>query len=82
MRRSPASLEALRFLADRNAEEGLRFAEGLARERIFRISRSREDLIPLLRLVAESPVYRERYNRLRATLQKLAPQAFAGVETP
>jgi len=50
LRRHPASLETLRFVADVNARAGLRFAEGLARERIFRITRSEEDLRKLRRL--------------------------------
>jgi len=80
LRRSPAYLPALRFLAERSAEEDLRLAEGLAREKIFRITRSREDLQALQRTARKSPAYAERYRSVRPDLRRLAPWAFRALE--
>lgn len=76
LRRAPASAEANALLADLRREEGLRFAEGLAREKVFRATRSGEDLRKLMTVVRESPPYRARFEALRPRLEKLAPRAF------
>jgi len=78
LRREPLSLPGLRFLADRNAEEGLLFAEGLVREKVFRLTRTREDLILLREVARKSPEYAERFRSARPRLSKLAPWAFRG----
>lgn len=78
LRREPLSLPGLRFLADRNADEGLLFAEGLAREKVFRLTRTREDLILLGEVARKSPEYAARFRSARPRLSKLAPWAFRG----
>lgn len=78
LRRDPACLPALRLLAERNARENRTFAEGLAREKVFRLSRSREDLALLLRAARKDASYGDRFRQLRPSLRKLAPRAFRG----
>ena len=76
LRRDPANLAALRLLAERDAEEGWLFAEGLAREGAFRLSHAAEDLRPLLRLARRDPAYGRRFAGLRESLERLAPRLF------
>ncbi|HSS44358.1 MAG TPA: tetratricopeptide repeat protein [Thermoanaerobaculia bacterium] len=75
-RRDPANLAALRLLAERDAQEGWLFAEGLARERAFRVSRSAEDLGPLVKLARRDQAYGRRFAGLRDSLERLAPRLF------
>jgi tetratricopeptide (TPR) repeat protein len=67
----PRYLPALRLLAERDALSGRTFAEALAREKIFRISRSPEDWAALLRLAARSETYATRFARLEGSLAAL-----------
>lgn len=76
LRRDPANLPALRLLAERDAQEGWLFAEGLAREGAFRVSRSAEDLVPLVRLAWRDEAYGRRFAGLRDSLEKVAPRLF------
>jgi len=64
----PRYLPALRLLAERDALSGRTFAEALAREKIFRISRSPEDWTALLRAAARSETYAIRFARLEGSL--------------
>jgi protein O-mannosyl-transferase len=76
LRRDPANLPALRLLARRDAQEGWPLAEGLALEKAFRVSRSAEDLVALLRLARHDPAYGRRFAGLSDSLEKLAPRLF------
>ncbi len=67
----PGYLPALRLLAERDALAGRTFAEALAREKIFRISRSPEDWAALLRVAARSEPYARRFTRLKGALAAL-----------
>lgn len=80
LRWQPRSVPALRFLAERNAEEGRRFAEGLARERVFFLTRSREDRILLQEVARNHPGYAERFRAVRPRLEASAPWAFRAEE--
>jgi tetratricopeptide (TPR) repeat protein len=68
----PRYLPALRLLADRDARSGLAMAEALAREQIFRLSRSAEDWALLLRAAQTSDAYARRFAGLKGSL---APRA-------
>jgi len=78
LRRNPRDLAALSLLADANARDGRRFAEGLAVEKILRLTRARGDLDRLRRVAAEDPGYRARLDSVSERLRRLAPQAFTG----
>ena len=78
LRRTPGYTPAYVFLADRRGEEGRHFAEGLARERVFRATRRREDLSGLRLAAMKSPAYRARFDALLPRLERLAPWAFYG----
>ena len=78
LRLVPGYARAHGFLADRRGEEGRYFAEGLARERVFRATRRREDLSGLEASAMKSAAYRARYEALRPRLERLAPWAFYG----
>src|SRR6266508_1751983 len=67
----PRYLPALRLLAERDAFSGRTFAEALAREKIFRLSRSQEDWAALLRMAARSKTYATRFARLEGSLAAL-----------
>ncbi len=67
----PRYLPALRLLAERDALSGRTFAEALAREKIFRLSRSPEDWTALLRAAARSETYATRLVRLEGSLAAL-----------
>jgi tetratricopeptide (TPR) repeat protein len=67
----PRYLPALRLLAERDALSGRTFAEALAREKIFRLSRSPEDWTALLRAAARSETYATRFARLEGSLAAL-----------
>jgi tetratricopeptide (TPR) repeat protein len=59
-RRDPANLTALRLLAEKVRAEGKTLAEELALERIYRITRSPEDLARLEELKKSSPAFSRR----------------------
>src|SRR6266545_1616328 len=67
----PRYLPALCLLAERDALSGRTFAEALAREKIFRISRSPEDWALLLRASEKSEAYARRFAQQRGSLTKL-----------
>lgn len=76
LRRDPFFLPALRLLAEKSGREGMTFSEGLAREKAFRVSRSAEDLVPLLRIARSEEAYGRRFAQLRPSLERLSPRAF------
>ncbi|HEY6065985.1 MAG TPA: tetratricopeptide repeat protein [Thermoanaerobaculia bacterium] len=71
LRRRPRNAEALRILAASSRETGRRFSEGLAVEKIFRATSSAADFDRLARIAAEDPAYRERFEALRPSLEKI-----------
>jgi tetratricopeptide (TPR) repeat protein len=70
-RRAPGYLPALRLLADLDSRSGQFFAEALAREQIFRLSRSREDFASLRASAEKTEAYAARFARNEKTLAKL-----------
>ncbi len=72
LRRNPREISALRLLADSSRDAGERLAEGLAVEKIFRATRSRDDFGRLVRIAAEDPAYGARFARLRIPLARLS----------
>ena len=74
LRLDPRSLPALRLIAEIDSRSDRRFAEALAREKIFRVSRSREDWDTLLRTSRRSPAYTTRFAHLQNSLAALLPQ--------
>ena len=73
-RRAPGYLPAIRLLADLDARSGRFFAEALAREQVFRLSRSREDWESLRAAAGKSESYAPRFARNEKTLAKLVPK--------
>ncbi len=69
LRRDPACLTALRVLAQRDAREGWKLAEALAREKAYRVSREEEDWRELLALARESAAYGKRFAAVKGTLR-------------
>lgn len=76
LRARPGWTPAQFFLAERKREEGLRLAEGIARERVFYATRSREDLERLRTVARESPQYGARYAAIEPRLRRLTPWLF------
>ncbi len=68
----PGYLPALRLLADRDARSDLGLAEALAREKIFRISRTPEDFNALERAAGKSAASARRFAQQRRSLASLA----------
>lgn len=75
LRLDPQHLPALRLLAERDSAPGRAFAEGLVRERIFRLSRSPEDWALLLAAARGSESYSRRFTRLERSLAPLVRPA-------
>jgi tetratricopeptide (TPR) repeat protein len=73
LRRRPRDPAALAILADSSREKGRLFSEGLAAEKIFRITRSPEDLQRLARIAATDPGYGERFRQIEPNLRRLLP---------
>lgn len=69
LRRDPRNLTALSVLARRAAREGWTLAEGLAREKAYRVSRSEEDWRELVRLARESAEYGKRFAGVKELLR-------------
>ena len=69
LRRDPACLTGLRVLAQRDAREGWKLAEALAREKAYRVSREEEDWRELLALARESAAYGKRFTAVKGTLR-------------
>lgn len=72
LRFDPGYQQALRVLAERDALSGRRLAEALAREKIYRLSRSPADWALLLRASEKSEGYARRFAQLRKSLAPLA----------
>lgn len=64
LRRQPQNLEVLRRLAGSNARDGLPLASCLAREKIWRLTRTPEDRAALDSAALASPEYQPRWKRL------------------
>ncbi|HJW14196.1 MAG TPA: tetratricopeptide repeat protein [Thermoanaerobaculia bacterium] len=71
LRRDPRSLPALRLVAELDSRSGRTFAEGLAREKIFRVSRSREDWERLRQAAEKNDACARRFAQLENSLAKL-----------
>ena len=71
----PRSLPALRLIAEIDSQSDHLFAEALAREKIFRISRSRGDWDGLLRAAGRSTGYARRFVQLRESLAVFLPKS-------
>jgi tetratricopeptide (TPR) repeat protein len=71
LRRRPRDVAALRILADTSRRRGQRFAEGLAAEKIFRLTRSPADFDRLLSIAADDPSYRSRFAAVEKSLRAL-----------
>lgn len=64
LRRDPSSVPALRVLAQADARQSRFFAEGLAREKIYRVTRDGKDRAELERIAAVDEAYRRRFEAL------------------
>jgi tetratricopeptide (TPR) repeat protein len=73
LRRNPREVAALRVLADSRREEGRRFAEGLAVEKILLVTKSSEDFERLAAIAAEDPAYGGRFAALSGRLNPRRP---------
>lgn len=87
LRRQPRHVPALSLLADALRDEGRRFAEGLAVERIVRVTRSAEDFERLAAIASEDPAYAKRFAEVSARLSPRqlavpAPRAFGAAGAP
>lgn len=71
LRRDPRSLPALRLVAELDSRSGRTFAEGLAREKIFRVSRSREDWERLRQAAEKNDACARRFAQLEDSLARL-----------
>ncbi len=72
LRFDPRYQQALRLLAERDALSGRSFAGALAREEIYRLSRSPKDWDLLLRASEKSEAYARRFAQLKGSLAPLA----------
>jgi tetratricopeptide (TPR) repeat protein len=73
LRHRPQDAAALAILADSSRNAGHFFSEGLAAEKVFRITRSPEDLQRLVRIAAEDPAYAARFRTIEPDLRRLLP---------
>jgi tetratricopeptide (TPR) repeat protein len=73
LRRHPRDVAALRFLADSSREEGRRFAEGLAIEKVVRVSRSSEDFERLVEIAAADAAYGKRFAEISVRINPRRP---------
>jgi len=71
LRRRPRDASALAILADTSRESGRLFSEGLAAEKIFRVTRAEADFDRLVRIAAADPAYRARFAALAPRLEEL-----------
>lgn len=79
LRRNPREVAALRLLADSSRDRGRRFAEGLAIEKIVRVSRSPLDFDRLDAIAAADPAYAKRFAGIRSRLIPLREPRVGGV---
>lgn len=85
LRRYPRVVDALRLLADSNREEGRRFAEGLAVEKIVRLGRSPDDFERLVGIAESHAAYGKRFAEVSTRLNPRRPAirgGGAGAATP
>ena len=75
-RRSPRTTDGWRVIADLARARGARLSEVIARERVFRSTRSAADLSAFLSAVEECPACATRFERLQPALERLAPAVF------
>jgi tetratricopeptide (TPR) repeat protein len=75
LRFDPGYQQALRLLAERDALSGRCLAEALAREKIYRLSRSPADWALLLRASEKSEGYARRFAQLKGSLAPVASPA-------
>ncbi len=68
LRRYPRDVVALRLIADSMRDQGRRFAEGLAIEKVVRVSRSPLDFVRLTAIAAKDPAYGKRFAGIRSRL--------------
>jgi tetratricopeptide (TPR) repeat protein len=73
LRLAPGDQDSLRLLARQNALAGRRFAEALAREKIYRLSGSPEDWQTLLAAARGSEAYGRRLSALKGSGSLAAP---------
>ena len=73
LRRHPRDVATLRLIADSMRERGLRFAEGLAIEKVVRISRSPGDFDRLTGIAAAEPAYGRRFVDVSPSLNPRRP---------
>ncbi|MEO8349785.1 MAG: tetratricopeptide repeat protein, partial [Acidobacteriota bacterium] len=73
LRRHPRDVVALRSIADSRREEGQRFAEALAVEKIVRVTRSPEDFERLVEIAAADASYRKRFAEIAVRLNPRRP---------
>lgn len=73
LRRNPREVAALRVVADSRRDEGRRFAEGLAVEKIVGVTKSPEDFERLAAIAAEDPAYGRRFAALAGRLNPRRP---------
>ncbi|HEV8231318.1 MAG TPA: hypothetical protein VGQ75_03140, partial [Thermoanaerobaculia bacterium] len=71
LRRRLHETEALALLADSSRSSGQLFSEGLAAEKIFRLTRSEPDFDRLVRIAAVDAAYRARFTALAPALERL-----------
>ncbi len=71
LRRRPRDVTALRLLADTSRRRGKRFAEGIAAEAIFRLTRSPADFDRLLSIATRDSSYRSRFAAVEKSLRAL-----------
>ena len=74
LRRRPRETAALAILAESSRSAGRRFSEGMAVEKIFRATRSQDDLDRLARIATEDPAYAIRFAAVEPALRKLLGQ--------
>jgi len=65
------SASAADILAASSGKAGRLFSEGLAAEKIFRVTRSTADFDRLVRIAAADPAYRSRFAALEPSLERL-----------
>ncbi len=78
LRRRPRDTAALAILSDSSEKTEHLFAAGLAAEKIFRVTRSPDDLDRLVCIAAADPVYRVRFAALEPALRRLVSSRRSG----
>jgi tetratricopeptide (TPR) repeat protein len=71
LRRRPRETAALAILAESSRKAGALFSEGLAAEKIFRVTGTAADLDRLVQIAAADPAYRARFMALSRELRRI-----------